>query len=158
MAKGKGGNTVAAVWEIAKPIADSLGLDIWDIRFVKEGADWFLRIFIDKEEGVSIVDCENMSRAIDKPLDDADPIDQSYCLEVSSPGVERELTRDAHFEACMGEAVKLKLIRAVDGKREFNGTLESYDGHNVTVRLEDGSAFCVDKKETSYIKLDDFSF
>ena len=70
MAKGKGGNTVAAVWEIAEPIAEELGLVIWDIRFVKEGTDWFLRIFIDKDGGVGITDCENMSRAIDKPLDE----------------------------------------------------------------------------------------
>ena len=158
MAKGKGGNTVAAVWEIAEPIAEQLGLDIWDIRFVKEGADWFLRIFIDKEEGVSIVDCENMSRAIDKPLDEADPIEQSYCLEVSSPGVERDLTRDAHFEACMGEKIKVKFIRAIDGVREFSGVLEGFDGKAVTMRLEDGSAINFEKKETSYIKLDDFSF
>ncbi len=158
MAKGKGGNTVAAVWEIAEPIAEQLGLDIWDIRFVKEGADWFLRIFIDKEEGVSIVDCENMSRAIDKPLDEADPIEQSYCLEVSSPGVERDLTRDAHFEACMGEKIKVKFIRAIDGVREFSGVLEGFDGKAVTMRLEDGSAMNFEKKETSYIKLDDFSF
>lgn len=158
MAKGKGGNTVAAVWEIAKPIAETLGLEIWDIRFVKEGADWFLRIFIDKEDGISIEDCENMSRAIDKPLDDADPIEQSYCLEVSSPGIERELTREAHFEACKGEKIKVKFIRAVDGKREFNGILEDSEGNSVTLRLEDGSAMTFDKKETSYIKLDDFDF
>lgn len=158
MAKGKGGNTVAAVWEVAAPIAEKLGLDIWDIRFVKEGADWFLRIFIDKDGGVSIEDCENMSRAIDKPLDEADPIEQSYCLEVSSPGIERELVRDAHFEACKGEKIKVKLIRAVDGKREFSGILEEFDGHAITLRLEDGGAMVFEKKETSYIKLDDFSF
>ncbi len=158
MAKGKGGNTVAAVWEIAKPVAEQLGLDIWDIRFVKEGADWFLRIFIDKEGGISIEDCENMSRAIDKPLDEADPIEQSYCLEVSSPGIERELVRDAHFEACKGEKIKVKLIRAVDGQRDFGGILEDFDGHAITLRLEDGSAMVIDKKEASKIKLDDFSF
>ncbi len=158
MAKGKGGNTVAAVWDIAEPIAKELGLDIWDIRFVKEGADWFLRIFIDKDGGISINDCENMSRAIDKPLDEADPIEQSYCLEVSSPGVERDLTRDTHFEACIGEKIKIKLIRALEGKREFSGTLESSDGKQFTLRLEDGSAMLVDRKETSYVKLDDFSF
>ena len=158
MAKGKGGNTVAAVWEIAKPIAEELGLEIWDIRFVKEGADWFLRIFIDKEDGISIEDCEKMSRAIDKPLDEADPIEQSYCLEVSSPGVERELVRDEHFESCTGEKIKIKLIRPLEGKREFAGVLEGFDGHCVTLRLEDGGAMCIDKKETSYIKLDDFSF
>ena len=70
MAKKEKGNTVAAVWQIAQPIAESLGLELWDVRFVKEGADWFLRIFIDKEDGVSIDDCEAMSRAIDKPLDE----------------------------------------------------------------------------------------
>lgn len=158
MPKGKGGNTVAAVWDIAAPIAEQLGLDIWDIRFVKEGADWFLRIFIDKDGGVTIEDCENMSRAMDAPLDEADPIPQSYCLEVSSPGVERELTRDSHFEACKGEKIKLRLIRALEGKRDFSGVLEDMDGKQITVRLEDGSAMVVDKKETSYIKLDDFSF
>ena len=156
MAKGKGGNTVAAVWEIAEPIAEQLGLDIWDIRFVKEGTDWFLRIFIDKEGGVGITDCENMSRAIDKPLDDADPIEQSYCLEVSSPGVERELVRDEHFTQNIGEKIKVKMIRPVDGKREFSGILESYEGGNVTLRAEDESGITFTKKEASWIKLDDF--
>ena len=158
MAKGKGGNTVAAVWEIAEPIAEELGLVIWDIRFVKEGADWFLRIFIDKDGGVGITDCENMSRAIDKPLDVADPIEQSYCLEVSSPGLERELTRESHFEVCKGEKIKVKMIRAVDGVREFSGILESSEGMSIVLRLEDGSAMNIEKKETSYIKLDDFNF
>ena len=92
--KGKGGNTVAAVWEIAAPVAEQLGLSIWDIRFQKEGVSWYLRIYIDKEGGVGITDCENFSRAVDGPLDEADPIEQSYYLEVSSPGVERQLTRD----------------------------------------------------------------
>ena len=158
MAKGKGGNTVNAVWEIAEPIAEELGLVIWDIRFVKEGADWFLRIFIDKDGGVGITDCENMSRAIDKPLDEADPIEQSYCLEVSSPGLERELTRESHFEACKGEKIKVKMIRAIDGVREFSGILESSEGMSIVLRLEDGSAMNIEKKETSYIKLDDFNF
>ncbi len=158
MAKGKGGNTVAAVWEIAEPIAQELGLELWDIRFVKEGTDWFLRIIIDKDGGVGITDCENMSRAIDKPLDEADPIEQSYCLEVSSPGLERDLTRETHFEACKGEKIKVKMIRAVEGVREFSGILEDFDGKLITLRLEDGNAMCFEKKETSYIKLDDFSF
>ena len=158
MPKGKGGNTVAAVLEIAEPIARELGLEIWDIRFVKEGADWFLRIFIDKDGGVGMEDCERMSRAIDKPLDERDPIEQSYCLEVSSPGVERELTRETHFEACKGEKIKVKLIRAVNGVREFKGVLEDADGSRITLRRDDGSAMNFEKKETSYIKLDDFVF
>ena len=100
--KGKGGNTVAAVWEIAAPVAEQLGLSIWDIRFQKEGVSWYLRIYIDKEGGVGITDCENFSRAVDGPLDEADPIEQSYYLEVSSPGVERQLTRDEHFKKYIG--------------------------------------------------------
>ena len=113
MAKKKQGkNTVEIVRDIAKPIADSLGLDLWDVRFIKEGTQWYLRIFIDKEEGISIEDCEAMSRAIDKPLDDVDPINQSYCLEVCSPGIERELVRDEHFERFIGADIKIRLIRA----------------------------------------------
>lgn len=154
--KGKGGSTVETVRSIVEPIAQSLGLSIWDIRFVKEGAGWYLRIFIDKEGGVSLDDCVDFSHAIDTPLDDADPIEQSYYLEVSSPGLERELTRDAHFEAVIGEPVKLRLIRPRENKRDFSGVLESYDNGGLTIRLEDGTALTLNKKETSYIKLDDF--
>lgn len=154
--KGKGGNTVNTVWQIAEPLAKELGLEIWDVRFEKEGADWFLRIFIDKEGGVSIDDCVDMSHAIDKPLDDADPIEQSYCLEVCSPGVERELKRDEHFMKFIGEAVMVKLIRPLEGKREYNGILASYDNGSFELRLEDGTGLMINKKETSYVKLDDF--
>ena len=90
MAKGKGGNTVAAVWEIAKPIAEQLGLDIWDIRFVKEGADWFLRIFIDKEGGITLDDCEKFHRAAQPKLDD---IDYDF-MEVCSLGISESLTNN----------------------------------------------------------------
>lgn len=156
MAKGKGGNVAAAVWQLAEPIAKELGVELWDIRFVKEGTDWFLRIILDKDGGVDINDCENMSRAIDKPLDELDPIEQSYCLEVCSPGLERELTRPEHFEKFKGADIKVKLIRPVEGKREFNGVLEESDGKSIVLRLEDGSAMNIDKKETSFIRLDDF--
>lgn len=111
MARSNGGSTVEKVWDIAKPVADSLGLKLWDIRFLKEGASWYLRIYIDKDGGVSIDDCENMSRGVDKPLDTADPIEQSYYLEVSSPGIERELTRQEHFKLCMGQKIKLRTDR-----------------------------------------------
>lgn len=153
---GKGGSTVSAVWDIAQPIARELGLELWDVRFVKEGVSWYLRIFIDKDGGVDINDCENMSRALDAPLDEADPIDRSYCLEVSSPGIERELTREEHFTACLGERIKLRLIRPKDGQRDFSGVLESCMGSDITLRLENGEGLCINKKETSFIKLDDF--
>lgn len=154
--KGKGGSTVNTVWEIAEPIANSLGYELWDVRFEKEGANWYLRIFIDKEDGISINDCVDMSHAIDKPLDEADPIEQSYCLEVCSPGLERDLKRDSHFEKCIGEKIMVKLIRPVDGQREFKGTLESYDNGNFELLLEEGTKLMINKKETSYVKLDDF--
>lgn len=154
----KDSNTVSAVRAIAEPIAQRLGLEIWDIRFLKEGTGWFLRIFIDKDGGVGIDDCVEMSRALNDPLDEADLIEQAYCLEVSSPGVERQLVRDEHFQKYLGAPVKLKTIRPVDGKREFSGVLEDYDNGLATVRLEDGSGLTLSKKETAWIKLDDFSF
>ena len=154
----KDSNTVSAVRAIAEPIAQRLGLEIWDIRFLKEGTGWFLRIFIDKDGGVGIDDCVEMSRALNDPLDEADLIEQAYCLEVSSPGVERQLVRDEHFQKYLGAPVKLKTIRPVDGKREFSGVLEDYDNGLATVRLEDGSGLSLSKKEAAWIKLDDFSF
>lgn len=157
MAKRKQGkNTVEIVRDIAKPIADSLDLDLWDVRFIKEGTQWYLRIFIDKEEGISIEDCEAMSRAIDKPLDDADPINQSYCLEVCSPGIERELVRDEHFERFIGADIKIRLIRAnSEGKKELYGKLLNISGNIVQIESE-GKSINIDKKDTASIRLDDF--
>ena len=152
----KGGNTVGAVRAIAEPIAQSLGLSIWDVRFLKEGATWYLRIFIDKPGGVSIDDCVDLTHAINGPLDEADPIEQAYCLEVSSPGVERELTRDEHFAAYIGAPVKVRTIRPVDGARDFAGTLEDYADGQIILRLESGAGLSFAKKEVSWVKLDDF--
>ena len=152
----KGGNTVAVVRELAKPIAEELGLEIWDVRFLKEGSQWYLRIFIDKEGGVSIDDCVDFTHAINKPLDEADPIEQAYCLEVSSPGIERELVRDEHFQKSIGKKIMLKTIRPVDGEREFKGILEAFDGTAVTVKVNDESGKVFTVKETTWIKLDDF--
>lgn len=152
-----GKNTVQTVWEIAKPIADELGLILWDILFEKEGSNYYLRVIIDKEDGVGIEDCVNMSHALDKPLDDADPIDRAYNLQVSSPGIERKLTRDFHFEYAMGENVVIRLIRPCDGKREFKGELIDYseDG-DVTIALDDETEMTAGKKEIAFVRLDDF--
>ncbi len=153
----KGGNTVKIVWDIVEPFAEELGLKIWDVRFLKEGSSWFLRIFIDKDGGVSIDDCVDLTHAINKPLDEADPIEQAYFLEVSSPGVERDLVRDEHFTAYIGEKIKVKMIRPLEGKREFSGILADYSDGNITIRLEDESGFTFTKKEASWIKVDDFN-
>ncbi len=149
-------NTAAVVWDIAKPIADSLGLILWDVKFLKEGAKWYLRITIDKEDGVTIDDCVNMHRAIDKPLDEADPIEQSYNLQVQSPGIERELTRDFHFEAYLGENVWVRLIKPYEGVRDFKGVLLSYDSESVTISPDGETEINIEKKEASFIKADDF--
>ncbi len=150
------GNTVSKVYEIVTPYAEKLGLDIWDIRFVKEGTDWYLRIFIDKEGGVTIDDCVDLTHAVTKPLDDADPISQSYLLEVSSPGIERELITDSHFKKFIGSNIMLRLIRPIEKVRDFSGKMISYDEGMITVELPDGEQLTVNKKETSFVKLDDF--
>lgn len=152
----KGGSTVQAVTALALPVAEQLGVSIWDVRFEKEGAGWYLRIFIDKSGGVSIDDCVDFTHAINGPLDDADLIEQAYCLEVSSPGLERELKRDAHFEQCIGEKIRLKTIRPVDGEREFGGTLAGYADGVVTLQGENG-ARNFPKKDLAWVRLDDFS-
>ena len=152
----KGGNTVKTVWDIVEPFAEELGLKIWDVRFLKEGSSWYLRIFIDKDGGVSIDDCVDLTHAINKPLDEADPIEQAYFLEVSSPGVERDLVRDEHFTAYIGEKIKVKMIRPVEGKREFSGILADYSDGNISISLGDEGGFTFTKKEASWIKVDDF--
>ena len=153
--KGKGGNTVAAVWALAEPLAQQLGLTLWDIRFVKEGASWYLRVFVEKEGGVSVDDCVAMSHALDGPLDETDPIEQNYYLEVSSPGLERELTRDEPFQALLGARIKVRLIRPVDQVRDFTGELLSFDNGAITLLLENGTQMQLQKKEASWIRLDD---
>ena len=152
-----GKNTVGRVEDIVRPFAESLSLEIWDITFTKEGTDWYLRIFIDKEGGVSLDDCVDLTRAVTKPLDEADPISQSYTLEVSSPGIERELKKDWHFEKYVGSPVMMRTIRPIDGVRDFNGTLTGYEDGTVTVKLKDEREITVNKKDTSYVKLDDFN-
>lgn len=155
----KGGNTVEIVRSLAEPLAAQLGLSVWDVRFLKEGAEWYLRIFIDKSEGVGIDDCEAMSRAVNGPLDELDPIDRSYCLEVSSPGLNRELTREEHFSAFLGTPVQAKLIRpAQNGSRVLSGVLESYAGGTAALRTESGELISVAVKETSSIRVMDDDF
>ncbi len=160
--KSRGNNIVSAVWQLAEPFAEDLGLAIWDVKFVKEGSDYFLRIFIDSENGITIEDCENMSRAIDKPLDELDPISQNYCLEVCSPGLNRELTRDEHLEKNLGEKIIVRLIRPMeDGTKQLNAVLISFSKEELNVALEGGDddnsqPLGIPRKNIAFIKLDDF--
>lgn len=124
-------NVAEKVFSLIENTVKEQGVELWDIRFVKEGASWYLRVFIDKPEGVTIDDCSNVSRAIDPVIDEADPIDVSYYLEVCSPGLERELTRPEHFEKMIGEKVRIKLYKAADGTKEFAGVLKAFNGSAV---------------------------
>ena len=146
-------NSAERVYELIKDAVEAEGVRLWDVRFLKEGASWYLRVFIDKPEGISIDDCTNVSHAIDPIIDEADPIDVSYYLEVCSPGIERELTRSRHYEESLGKQVRLKLYRAYDGKKEITGTLEDVTEENVTLVTE-GNALTVERKNIS--NLSDF--
>lgn len=128
-------NIAERVFDLIGETVEAQGVYLWDVRFVKEGASYYLRVFIDKEEGISIDDCTNVSHAIDPILDEADPIDKSYYLEVCSPGIERELTRDFHFEMAVGCNVRLRLFKAIDGKKEFEGELNSFVDGELTVTV-----------------------
>ena len=139
--KSKGKRNIASTVEelIAPVVVDEMGYDIWDVEYVKEGASWYLRITIDSENGIDIDDCEKVHRAIDPILDDADPIEDFYYLEVSSPGVERSIRTTEHYLACIGCDVRLKLFSDVNGRKEFIGTLEavSESGEEVTVAVNE---------------------
>ena len=126
-------NVAGVVSELIAPTAEELGYELWDVEFVKEGTRRILRVTIDNEQGITIDDCEKMHRAIDPILDEADPIECAYYLEVSSPGIERELRTDRHIEACIGCRVEARLYAPVDGSKTFVGTLASYENETVVL-------------------------
>jgi ribosome maturation factor RimP len=113
--------------ELLRSTVEGLGYVLWDVEFVREGTERILRITIDSENGIGIEDCETVHHAIDPIIDEADPIDCSYSLQVSSPGLERDLKTDFHYLSCIGEEVELKLFAPIDGKKTYRGVLESYD-------------------------------
>ncbi len=132
--KKSSGSIASVVKRLAEPIALELGYEIWDVEYVKEGADYYLRITIDSPEGITIDDCEKMHRAIDPVLDEEDPIEDFYHLEVSSTGIERELKTDRHIEASVGWDVEVKLYAPIDGAKVFMGELLPL-GENREVRI-----------------------
>lgn len=148
---------VEKVETLASKIAKDLGYEIWDVRYLKEGKDWILRIYIDSAKGITIEDCEKMSRAIDSPLDKLDPIENPYCLEVSSPGLERELVKNEHFQKSLGQKVKIRLIRPLENKeKDFSGTLLSFKDNNVEILSDKEENLIFNMKDIAFVKLDDF--
>lgn len=142
------------VWAIAEPIANENGVEIYDVEFKKEGPDYFLRVFIDKSDGgISLDDCEAVSRPLSDALDEADPISEGYYLEVSSPGLERQLKRQKDFDRFKGEAVSVKLFAAVNGTKQLTGILKDRNENTSTLETENGEILELDNKNIAMVRL-----
>ena len=137
-----------AVAALAAPIVEQAGCTLWDVEYVKEAGEWFLRVYIDREGGVDINHCEAVSRPLSDLLDEADPIQNSYTFEVSSAGLDRVLRKPEHYEACMGQLVDVKLYRPLNGRKEYTGTLNGFADGDVTV---DEKTF--EKKDVAQVRL-----
>ena len=127
------------VAKLAAPAVEAAGCELWDVEYVREAGSWYLRLYIDKEGGVDILDCEKISREVGALLDEADPIEGSYLFEVSSAGAERPLKRPEDFRRFMGSPVTVKLYKAQGGRKEFAGVLTGYDNGDVTITVGDAS-------------------
>lgn len=138
--------------ELLTPIAKAGGVSVYDVEYVKEGSDMYLRAYIDKEGGVTIDDCEAVSRALNVKLDEEDYIDEAYILEVSSPGLGRKLSKERHFLNSLGQEVELKCYKPVDGCKEFTGILTGYDNGVITIDTE-GGIKSLSKDEVSSVRL-----
>ena len=123
----KAGGVVGVVKKIAEPLAEELGYILWDVEYEKQGADMYLRITIDSEEGITLDDCERMHRAIDPLLDEYDPIEDAYHLEISSPGIERDLKNNMQINACVDWDVEVRLYAPIDGAKSYTGVLKGLD-------------------------------
>lgn len=161
----KNSGVAGIVEKAARPLAQELGLILWDVEFVKEGASYYLRIYIDKAPdkdnpngGVGIDDCEAFHRRIDPIIDELDPIKQSYFLEVSSPGIERILKKPEHFSAMAGKTVNIQLFRADEsGRKEFRGLLKGFRDGAVTIE-QNGEEKTFVLKDAVFVKLSDDDF
>lgn len=140
------------VWDLAQPVVEGFGLKLWDVEYVREGADWFLRIYIDKDSPVDISDCEKVSRAMDPILDREDPIPDSYNFEVCSAGCERVLKRPSDFQQFLDSPVLVKLYRPRDGRKEYVGVLKGHE-NGTTILEVDGKQMEFTPEETALVRL-----
>lgn len=153
MASNKGKSVATVVQEIAAPIAEELNLILWDIRWLKEGSDWHLHIYLDKEGGVSLNDCEEFYHIFNPLLDERDPIPHQYQLEIESPGIERALTKDFHFQSSVGKEIRINLIRPDEsGTKVYTGELVSYDNGIICIDI-DGELRQFEKKLTAGVNV-----
>lgn len=137
---------------LARPVVEANGCSLWDVEYVKEAGSWYLRLYIDKAGGVSIDDCEAVSRGVDPLLDEADPIPDAYTFEVSSAGADRPLKKPEHFAAFLGAEVDVKFYQAVKGQKSCTGLLAGYQDGDVTLEM-DGETVTFPKKEIAAVRL-----
>ena len=154
--KPKGKSVADFIFEKAEPTVESLGLILWDVRFEKEGANYYLRLYIDKPEGiVTIQDCENVTVPVNKMLDELDPVEGEYIFEVSSTGLGRSLRSERHFNACLGKEIRVGFFKADEnGKKEAEGLLEDYSDGIIKMKSNE-KILTLKTSECSYIKLND---
>lgn len=141
------------VEELVTPKIESLGYNVYDVQYAKEGKDYFLRIFIDKESGIDLNDCEKVNNEINDILDEADYIKEQYFLEISSPGIERILRKDKHLENSIGKEIQVKLFKPFNENKEWSGILEKFDNQKITIKnIENDELIELDRKNVSLIK------
>ena len=135
------------------PILNSMGFELVDVEFVKEAGEWYLRSYIDKEGGITINDCEAVSSLFSEKLDEEDFIEESYIMEVSSPGLGRPLKKEKDYKRSMGKELEIRTYKAIDREKEFYGILQAYDDSSVTIETEEGTTRTFDKKDIALIRL-----
>lgn len=139
--------------ELIQPLVDEKGFELVDVEFVKEGSEWYLRVYIDKDGGISVNDCEEISRAFNEILDREDYISEQYIFEVSSPGLTRPLKKEKDYKRSIGKLVDVKLYKPVDKAKEYTGVLSAFDENTVTLECDNGDPYTLDRKNIAKISL-----
>lgn len=139
--------------KLLEPILEKYHYELYDVEFVKEAGSWYLRVYIDKEGGITIDDCELVSKELSDLLDEQDFISESYMLEVSSPGLGRRLRKDKHFEKSIGEEVEIRLYKPISEKKEFVGLLRSFDKNVITIELSDKTVMEIPREQIANVRL-----
>ena len=150
---GRSESYEAKTEQLIQPLIDANNFELVDVEFVKEGSDWYLRVYIDKDGGITVDDCELISRAFNEILDREDYISEQYIFEVSSPGLMRPLKKEKDYKTSVGKLIDIKLYKPVDKCKEFTGVLDSYDKDTVTIKMDDDTQKTFDRSNLAMIRL-----
>lgn len=153
MRMGRSESYEAKTEQLIQPLIDANNFELVDVEFVKEGSDWYLRVYIDKDGGITVDDCELISRAFNEILDREDYISEQYIFEVSSPGLMRPLKKEKDYKRSVGKLIDIKLYKPVDKCKEFTGVLDSYDKDTVTIKMDDDTQKTFDRSNLAMIRL-----